>query len=286
MAVYKRSYKGYTGALTSGCSRFLVVTRYSYSRLFQSRLLMIFIAACLCYPLACVVFIYISNNPAFQLLLNINDPSQVAIDGRFFYFYCVIQGAMAYLLTAVVGPGLVSPDLVNGAMQLYFCRPFSRAHYVIGKLVVLMLLLSFITWIPGLILFSIEASFAGWAWVDANLWLGMGIFIGLGVWIALLSLMALAFSAWVKWRIAAGALVLGVVFAGAGLGAVINGVLRTQLGSLIDLTQVAHTVWSDLFRYDSGTEMSVPQAWFVLGAVGALSLWMFIRRVRAFEVIR
>jgi ABC-2 type transport system permease protein len=286
MAVYKRNYKAYGGALTSQRSRFLVVTRYSYSRLFQSRLLMIFIAACLCYPLACVAFIYVANNPTFLLLLNVTDPSQVAIDGRFFYWFCIVQGAMAYLLTAVVGPGLVSPDLVNGGLPLYFCRPFSRAQYVLGKLLVLMLLLSFITWIPGMVLFSIEASLAGWAWLNANLWLAMGICAGMLVWIAVLSLMALALSARVKWRIAAGALVLGVVFAGAGLGTAINSVMKTQYGSLIDITQVAHTIWADLLRYDSGSEMPVADAWIVLAAAAAISLWMLIRRVRAFEVIR
>ena len=40
---------------------------------------------------------------------------------------------MAYLLTAFVGPSLVSPDVSNNAMPLYFCRPFSRTEYVIGK---------------------------------------------------------------------------------------------------------------------------------------------------------
>jgi len=106
------------------------------------------------------------------------------------------------------------------------------------------------------------------------------------VWIAVLSLMALAFSACVKWRIAAGALVLGVVFAGAGLGTAINNVMKTQYGSLIDITQVAHTIWADLLRYDSGSEMPVADAWIVLAAAAAISLWMLIRRVRAFEVIR
>ncbi len=35
--------------------------------------------------------------------------------------------------------------------------------------------------------------------------------------------------------------------------------MRTNYGALIDLTQVAHTIWSYLFRYDTGTEMSVSQ---------------------------
>jgi ABC-2 type transport system permease protein len=286
MAVYKRNYKGYSGALTPRWSRFSVVTGYGYTRLFQSRILMIFIAVCLVPPLTGVAFIYLAHNPGFLALLNLRNSALVAIDGRFFYFYCLMQGAMAYLLTAVVGPGMVSPDLANGAMPLYLCRPFSRAEYVAAKLCGLLLLLSLITWIPGMVLFLIQASIAGWGWIGANVWLAWSIFIGLVVWITALSLMALAISACVKSRIAAGGLILAVIFAGAGFGTAINSVFRTQYGALIDLTQVVHTIWSDLFRYDSGTEMSVSSAWIVLGITAAVSSFLLARRVRAFEVIK
>jgi ABC-type transport system involved in multi-copper enzyme maturation permease subunit len=55
------------------------------------------------------------------------------------------QIGFAFLLTAFVGPGLISPDLGNNALVLYFCRPFSRTEYVAGKLLVLVKLLSYIT---------------------------------------------------------------------------------------------------------------------------------------------
>ena len=63
------------------------------------------------------------------------------------------RAAWRSFLTAFVGPGLVSPDLANSALPLYFCRPFSRAEYVLGKCAVSVQLLSLITWVPGLILF-------------------------------------------------------------------------------------------------------------------------------------
>jgi len=94
------------------------------------------------------------------------------IDGRFFYFYSIVQGALAYLLTAFVAkPGFAG--FANGAMPLYFSRPFSRTEYVAGKIGVLLVLLSLITWIPGLVLFAIQASIAGWDWTKLNLWLAV-----------------------------------------------------------------------------------------------------------------
>jgi len=53
-----------------------------------------------------------------------------------------------------------------------------------------------------------------------------------------------------------------------------------QLWPLIDLTQVAHTIWSYLFRYDTGTEMSVTSAWIVLGLTCVICLWLLAKRVR------
>ena len=36
MAVYKRTYAAYEGSLTPGWSRFLILPRYSFARLWQS----------------------------------------------------------------------------------------------------------------------------------------------------------------------------------------------------------------------------------------------------------
>ena len=120
----------------------------------------------------------------------------------------------------------------------------------------------------------------------ANLWLAGAIILGLLVWIIVLSLIGLALSAWVKWKIGAGALVLGVIFAGAGFGTAVNSLMRTNYGALIDLTQVAHTIWSYLFRYDTGTEMSVSSAWIVLAVTSLLCLWLLAKRIKPFEVIK
>lgn len=117
-------------------------------------------------------------------------------------------------------------------------------------------------------------------------WLAGSILLGLWVWIVVLSLIALALSAWVKWKIAAGALILGIFFAGAGFGSAINNVTRTRYGSFINLEQVIYTIWSDLFRHGSRADLSVTEAWAVLGVTCALCLWLLAKRIRAFEVIK
>jgi ABC-2 type transport system permease protein len=137
-----------------------------------------------------------------------------------------------------------------------------------------------------LVLFTVQASLAGWEWTKANLWIAGSLFIGMVIWILVLSLLALALSAWIKWKIAAGGLVLGVFFAGAGFGTALNSVMRTKYGTLLNLTEVMYTVWSKLFGVTPDTGISVEAAWICLGVVCAICLWMLVRRVRAFEVVK
>ena len=286
MAVYKRTDVAYEGSLTPTWSRFLILQRYSFARLWQSRFLVMFFMACFFYPLGCIGYIYLANNLSVLSSFGVPVGNFIKVEPSLFLYFCWVQAAFTYLLTAFVGPSLISPDLVNGAMPLYLCRPFSRAKYIAGKMSVLVFLLSLVTWVPGLILWVIQASLAGWEWTKANWWIAGSLLLGLLVWILLLSLLALALSAWVKWKIAAGGLVLGVFFAGAGFGSALNAVMRTQYGSLLNLTEVMFTVWSKLFRWPSDTGISIEAAWICIGVVCAVCLWLLVRRVRAFEVVK
>jgi ABC-2 type transport system permease protein len=286
VAVYKRTYKAYGGALTPRWSRFFILPRAAYSRLMQSKFLVLYLMACFFFPLLCATFIYLSHNLSVLESLNIPVGRLFQIDNKFFEFFCGFQGGMACLLTAFIGPGLVAPDLANGALPLYFCRPFTRSEYVTGKLSLLLYFLSLVTWFPGLIVFGIQAELAGWQWTSENAWIAGSVLGGLLIWDVFLALMALALSAWVKWRIAAGGLILGVLFAGAGFGAALNAIVRTNYGSLLDLRQVIAVIWSQMFRNELSTNVPVGQAWAALAAASAICLWLLTRRVKAFEVVK
>ena len=287
MAIYRRGYKSYQGPLTPERSRFLVLTRYAWSGLFQSRLLTAFFVVCFFYPVGALAALYLNNSAASLAQLRIQT-ALFDVDGRFFFFFLSVQGSLAFLLTTFVGPGLVAPDLANGGLALYFCRPFSRAEYVLGKMGVLFVLLSLITWIPGLILFGIQSSLAGLGWMWSNLWIASAIVISSLLWILIQSLMALALSAWVKWKIAAAALMLAILFMGAGFGQAVNNILRTQQGPLLDITRLIGVVWAKLFRveYMANRGISQLEAWTVLLAVCAGCLVLLAKKLRAHEVVK
>jgi len=286
MAVYKRTYRGYSGEITPTWSRFLVLYRFSRRTLFRSKVQTAFFVLCFFFPVLCVLGIYANSHLSAFAFLGQRTGPFLEINGRFFSIYLAVQAAFAFLLTAFIGPGLVSPDLANGALTLYLCRPLSRTEYVLGKMSVLLITLSWITWLPGLVLFFVQASLSGWQWTWDNFWIARAIVLGSFVWILVLSLAALALSAWVKWRIVAGALLLGMFFLGAGFARAINAVLRTQHGYLIDLSQLVSIVWHDLFRDIGDVPFSVTEAWIALLTFAAFCLYLLMRKVRANEVVR
>ncbi len=286
MAVYKRTYRGYTGPLTPAWSRFLVLYRFSRRTVFRSKFQTAFFVLCFFFPLLCVLAVYTNAHLSVFSFLSKRSGPLLEVNNTFFLAYLSFQGSLAFLLTAFVGPSLVSPDLANGALTLYLCRPLSRTEYVLGKMSVLVITLSWITWVPGLLIFLVQSGLAGWQWFASNLWLASGIVIGSLIWILMLSLLSLALSAWVKWRIVAGALLLAIFFMGAGFAQAVNAVLGTRQGYLLDIGNLVTTVQRNLFR--DGTLQSIPvaEAWIALLLIAGFCLLLLMRKIKPNEVVR
>ena len=301
MAVYKKTYRPYEGGLTSSWTRFLVIPRFAFEDMRKSRFLTIFFLASFIYPLIAALFIYVKHNVSALNLLGVgNANSLISINTTFFLNFLGWQSMLALFLAAFTGPGQVSPDLANNALSLYLARPFSRVEYVLGKMWILIVLMSLMTWVPGLLLFFLEAYLQdGWSWMRDNSSLAWGIFLGSWVWILILALMALALSAWVKWKPAAGALMFGVFFVAAGFGAAINGVQRTKWGHLFNISALIGSVWVQLFGADpavnnGGAFFRMPSderlplwcCWGALSAFCLICLYMLARKIRGAEVVR
>jgi ABC-2 type transport system permease protein len=300
MAVYKKTYRPYEGSLTPSWSRMFVITRYAFEDLRRSKFLNTFYSLSFAYPLICALLIYVNHNTSALKVLGAQNASGIiTINLTFFFNLLGWQSMLALFLAAFIGPGQVSPDLANNALSLYLARPFSRVEYVLGKMSVLMVLMSLMTWVPGLLLFGLQAYLEGGGWAQDNARIAWGFFFGSWVWIVLLSLLALALSAWVKWKPAAGALVFGVFFVAAAFGATINGVQRTNWGHLFNIGYLVGSVWVELmegatrttngavfFRVPMGEELPIGWCWFGLFLLAAACLYMLARKIRGAEVVR
>jgi ABC-2 type transport system permease protein len=304
MAVYEHTYKQYLGKLTPEWSRFLVIPRHAFRDVFKSKLFTAFFVICFIPLLIEAILIYLHHNVNALAILKVDVRELIPIDASFFQTFVNLQGTFAFFVTLLVGPPLVARDLRNNALPLYLCRPFSRTEYVLGKMSVLLILLSAITWVPQLLLFLFQSYLEGASWFVNNLSLASAIFIGSVVWILLLALLSQAVSALVKWRVIASAALLGIFFIPSVFGEVINQLFLTRWGNIISLGALIKNVTAGLFgtfvqasghvtEWDGriGREIIVNEppllaSWFVLFLICVICLALLSRKVKAYEVVK
>jgi ABC-2 type transport system permease protein len=292
MAVYEHTYKPYAGPLTTEWARFLVIPRHAYRDVYRSKLFVAFFALCFVCPLVMAILIYLHHNLTAMAVFQINLRDLAPINGTFFRIFLGFQTGLAFILTVLIGPPLISRDLANNALPLYLCRPFSRAEYVLGKMSVLLILVSAITWVPGELLFFFQSYLEGASWAASNFWIAAAVFILSWVWIILLALLSVTISAWVKWRVAASAALFGIFIISNAVGFMVNGVLQTRWGHVLNLFWILRTIEDGLFRdpnsagLPSWMVLSTSAAWVAFTVICAGCLFLLTRKVRAYEVVR
>ena len=305
MAVYEQTYKPYKGKLTPEWSRFLIIPRNTLRGVFNSKLFTAFYVICFLPSLIEAVLIYLHHNVTALAIMNLNARQLIPIDGSFFQTFVVVQGAFAFVVAILVGPPLVSRDLRNNALPLYLCRPFSRTEYVIGKMSVLLILLSWITWAPQLLMFLFQSYLEGFAWLRSNLWIASAIIIGGFVWILLLALLSQTISALVKWRIVASGVMLGIVFIPSAFAGIVNLLFQTRWANIISLSALMWNITAGLFgtfdRVSGRIQISdfndtvrevllyeppLWASWAALFIFCAVCLAILHWKVKAYEVVR
>jgi ABC-type transport system involved in multi-copper enzyme maturation permease subunit len=285
MSVYRRGYQRYQGALSSRWARRAVLPRFAWRRLFQQRLVVALTVVAMTWPLLCAFFIYLANNAELLKGLGKQFQGLLNIDGNFFLIFMTVQSFFALFLAALAGPGLIAPDLANNALQLYFSRPLTRLEYATGRLAALVGMLSLVTWIPGLALFGMQAGMAGGQWFRANWKLGAGLFAGFVLWVLLVSMVALASSAYARLKAVSGGLVLGFFFILGGAAGIINGVFRVTWGNALSPTRAAYQIWRSLLGIEPSSGPAAPSCALVLLAIILLLALIIGRKLRPVEVI-
>ncbi len=306
MAVYEQTYKPYTGKLTPEWSRFLIIPRHAFRGVFAYKLFIAFYVICFLPVLVEAIMIYLHHNITALAITNLNVRQLIPIDGSFFQTFVSIQGGFAFFVALLLGPPLVSRDLRNNALPLYLCRPFSRTEYVLGKMSVLLILLSGVTWVPQLLMFLFQSYLEGFTWFKSNLWIASAIVIAGFVWTLLLALISQTLSALLKWRIVASGAMLGLVLIPLAFVGIINFIFMTQLANLFSLPTLMTNITQGLFGtfdrvsgrvviggFDGGPAREVLliepplwSSWAMLFVICAICLAILNWKVKAYEVVK
>jgi hypothetical protein len=147
-------------------------------------------------------------------------------------------------------------------------------------------MLSVVTWIPGLLLFGLQVGLAGGWWLLANWTLGAGMVVGFLLWLLVLSLVAMASSAYVKWRVVAGAVSLAFFFILAGVSAMIDEVFRVTWGHVLDPAWAVNRVWCTLLGVDPPEGPGAGASMLALAGFVLLLVLVIERKLRPVEVVR
>jgi ABC-type transport system involved in multi-copper enzyme maturation permease subunit len=214
----------------------------------------------------------------------------LAIDAKFFLKIQQTQSWLALVLASWIAPRMITFDLADNALPILLSHPISRFGYVFGKFIALFGSLSLVTWMPCLLLFVYQGYSSSQPWAMSNLQIAFGLLAGSVIWIAFLSILGLALSSWVKWRVVATGVIFAAVFVPAGVGAIVSAVLRTRWGLLLNVPVMMSNLWQRLLGAPApiNERFSVPTLAIagMLSLAGLVCVGMLNKRIRAREVVR
>jgi len=286
MGVHDRHWKRYDGPLGSPKTRWLVLARYVGRDVFKTRIFTFFFTACMLLPALLIAVVYVSHNLDLLESLSFLKELHIEVTSAYYLKFFSIQGFLAWALTLIVGPALLCPDFVNGALPLYLSRPLRRWEYLAGKSLPLWVILSVVTWIPALVAFGLEATYRDWSWLLHHLGFAIGILASGLLIVVCLTLPALAVSAVFKSRASARTMFVVIPFVMFPVGGIMNGVFHTHWGMMLMPPMSVEVVVARFL----GAESSFKLPWFggaiSLVAIVLLSIEILRRRLRAVEVVR
>jgi ABC-type transport system involved in multi-copper enzyme maturation permease subunit len=289
MSVFQHDYRPYDGPTTALWKRPLVLARYGLGEAWGSKITVGLAVLALLPCIVDLVLMYLANNPVAKMLVMRGNPL-LEINEKFFLGMLETQCWFALVLAAWIAPRLVSFDLGDNALPILLSHPISRFSYVLGKFIALTLSLSYVTWIPLLVLFVYQCYASPVPWTMGHLGIAVGMFVGCAVWIVLLSFIGLAVASWVKWRVIATGAMFAVIFVPAGVGAIASTVLRTKWGMLLNFPVVMSELWQRLVGapqlFPGRMDLPSPALVAVLIAASLACVAVLNARIRAREVVR
>ena len=196
------------------------------------------------------------------------------------------QSIFVFFITIYVGAGLIANDRRANALQIYLSKPLTRIDYVTGKLVTLLMFLTFVTWVPGMLLLMLQMMFAGnFAFLRANLFLFPAITL-FSVTLVMMSAFAmLALSSLTKSRRFVAMMYAGLIFFTAAMYQALRGITNTRAWAVISPEDVLDVVAAVIFRTPGTTSIPMWAAVLDIAIIIGASIWILEKRVRGVEVV-
>ncbi len=148
MAIYDQSYTPWAGTYTSRAARIRAMIAMELALPFRSTWVLIVVLSAFAIVGSWLIILF--------LISSAQVPPVFAVGNRIYreeFFNNTLFSMILMVLSATVGASLISRDVRHRALIMYFSRSITRADYLLGKFLALVLFLMFVTLVPGLLLF-------------------------------------------------------------------------------------------------------------------------------------
>ena len=278
MPIHDQSYRHYGGGKAVPGRSWMVITWAGIKTMIRKRAFLGLLMFALAPFLVRAVQMWISANYPQAAILN---PT-----AETFRQFLEQQDFFVFVITVYVGAGLIANDRRANALQIYLSKPLMRSEYILGKLAILFVFLTLVTFVPAMLLLWLKVAFDGsFVFLKNNLFLIPAITVGSLIQVALASFTMLALSSLSKSARYDGILYVGITFFTSAMFAALYAITGSSRVAWIsvgaDVTQVVDVVFRVKPHYTTPWQVSL----LVLLGLVAVSISVLERRVRGVEVV-
>jgi ABC-2 type transport system permease protein len=196
------------------------------------------------------------------------------------------QEVLIFIVSIVIGSGLIADDKRANALQIYLSKPLTRLEYIIGKLTTLAAVLTFVTWVPAMLLLVLQMLFAGSTkFLAEHLFLIPAITLFAAVQVFVSSFAMLALSSLSKSRRFVAMMYAGTLFFTAAMYQALRQITGSSAWAAISPRDTMNVIADGIFRIQGARAIPFPAAVIAVVVLIAASVWVLERRVRGVEVV-
>jgi len=201
-----------------------------------------------------------------------------------FHEFLSQQRAFVFFITIYAGAGLIANDRQANALQIYLSKPITRFDYIAGKLMALVLMLLFVTWVPAMLLLCLQVLFSGnFDFVAAHPGLMPAITVASFLQVLLAAMTMVALSSLSRSRRFVAMLYAGLVLFAAAFDRALRVATGNTMSVLISPQNTLAVITDWIFGVPRDDGVPVYLAFIAFAALLGVCAWILERRVRAVE---
>ncbi len=278
MPIHDQGYRRYGGARAESGRAWQVIARAGIQSNISKRAFIALMLFAWAPFVVRAVQIYVSAN--FQ------QAAFLAPKGETFREFLETQDIFVFFVTIWVGAGLIANDRRANALQLYLSKPLTAAEYIAGKMAILFLFLTFVTFAPAIGLLLVQAIFAGsFTFIRNNAYLLPAITLFSLAQVLLASTTMLALSSLSKSSRFVGIMYAGLMFFTAALFQALRGITGSSVFAWLSPGDALEQLGDVIFRISPRYDLPPALAGLtVLGLIIGCGV-ILARRVKGVEIV-